>query len=83
MGIAPSESMKEAKLQLQRALENINDTWIQENPLKLEFWGAHWLPGDVDVNHEIVKTLSTSYEEVLGSKPIIEASPWGTDGFKI
>jgi len=79
-GISPSETIEEARSQLRKALLEIDDDWIKQNPLKLEFWGAHWLPGGVDVNHDIVKTLSSAYEKVMKNKPIIEASPWGTDG---
>ncbi len=30
-----------------------------------------------------MKILTNSYEDILSEKPIIEASPWGTDGYII
>lgn len=82
MGVSPDETMEEAKKELANWLENIkeNDAWFQEHPVALEWFGARWVPGAIDPYHEFMTILSSKYTEVTGHHPIIEASPWGTDG---
>lgn len=82
MGVSPEETMEEAKKELANWIENIkeNDEWFQEHPVALEWFGARWVPGSIDTSHEFMTILSSRYTEVTGKKPIIEASPWGTDG---
>jgi len=82
MGVSPDETMEEAKKELASWLENIkeNDAWFQEHPVVLEWFGARWVPGAIDPSHEFMTILSSRYTEVTGHQPIIEASPWGTDG---
>ncbi|WP_198025775.1 peptidase [Bacillus sp. J37] len=82
MGISPDETMNHAKMELEtwiKELKNI-DQWFNDYPVSLEWFGARWVPGSVDLSHEMIKTLSASYSEVIGKEPVIEASPWGTDG---
>ncbi|WP_216775456.1 peptidase [Metabacillus halosaccharovorans] len=82
MGISPEETMNHAKIELEtwiKELKNI-DQWFNDYPISLEWFGARWVPGSVDLSHEMIKTLSASYSEVIGKEPVIEASPWGTDG---
>jgi acetylornithine deacetylase len=82
MGISPEETIDEAKIDLEKWLFALNeiDPWFEENPVKLEFFGARWLPGSIDMKHELMNTLVSRYKDVLQEEPIIEASPWGTDG---
>jgi len=82
MGISPDETMNHAKMELEtwiKELKNI-DQWFNDFPVSIEWFGARWVPGAVDLSHEMIKTLSASYSEVIGKEPVIEASPWGTDG---
>jgi acetylornithine deacetylase len=59
---------------------NEQDEWFQKNPLEIKWFGGRWLPGNLDVDHPLMKTLSESFVEIKGEQPVIEASPWGTDG---
>jgi hypothetical protein len=56
------------------------DEWFKENPPVLEWFGARWVPGAIDVEHELMNALVHQYRRVAGQDPVIEASPWGTDG---
>src|SRR5690606_25566536 len=49
-------------------------------PAQLEWFGARWLPGAIQPEHELMRILEKEYRNVLNQEPIIEASPWGTDG---
>lgn len=82
MGVAPDEIMEHAKQEMEQALQEISarDSWLKENPPVVEWFGARWLPGDLEVSHDLVKVLSDSYTEIKSTSPIIEASPWATDG---
>ena len=34
----------------------------------------------MDQNHSLIGTVSQAFKKIKGHAPIIEASPWGTDG---
>ncbi|WP_423407122.1 peptidase [Heyndrickxia sp. MSNUG] len=82
MGVAPNETQENAKHEMQKALISVcaDDTWLKDNVAELEWFGASWLPGDLDPEHELIHVLSQSYKNVKKSLPPIEASPWATDG---
>lgn len=82
MGVAPDETMENAKLEMDKWLARLGrqDSWFAGHPPELEWYGARWLPGSMDVEHELISTLSKHYRQVLEKEPDIEASPWGTDG---
>ena len=82
MGVAPDETMEDAKREMEHALQNLaaTDPWLKDNQPIVEWFGASWLPGDLDVEHDLVTVLGDSFTEIKGTSPIIEASPWATDG---
>ncbi|AZN41051.1 peptidase [Paenibacillus albus] len=82
IGVAPEESMDAVKAELAAWLDRLQsqDEWFAVSPPRLEWFGARWVPGSVDIGHDLIGALSDQYEAVVGSKPAIEASPWGTDG---
>lgn len=82
MGVAPHESMENAQTEMEKCLHHLNqlDPWFISHPVTIEWFGGRWLPSNLQANHELINTLSEGYEKVLQDKPIIEASPWGTDG---
>lgn len=82
LGIAPTETMEEAKSSLQSVILKLNQTdpWFQEKPIELEWFGARWLPGNLSLDHPLIKTVTNQFKNVIGADPEVEASPWGTDG---
>ncbi|WP_019119891.1 peptidase [Brevibacillus massiliensis] len=82
MGVAPGEEMEQAKQEMEQALKRLaeEDPWFAENPVGLEWFGARWVPGAVEEDHPLVTLLKQTYAAVMGEPPVIEASPWGTDG---
>ncbi|PLR98873.1 peptidase [Bacillus sp. T33-2] len=82
MGVAPDETLDSARQQMKNVLTGLQETdsWLRENPLKLEWFGGNWLPGNLDPEHELLKALEKSFMSVKKQAPKIEASPWGTDG---
>ncbi|MCM3568822.1 peptidase [Neobacillus mesonae] len=82
MGVAPDENMEEAQLEMESCIQELNeqDAWLKDNPIKIEWFGARWLPGSLQNDHPLMNDLVNSFIEIKGKEPVIEASPWGTDG---
>lgn len=82
MGVAPGEEMEAARAEMAAALLRLGeiDPWFAEHPVELEWYGARWVPGEVSEEHPLMGLLTAAYRSVLGTEPVIEASPWGTDG---
>jgi acetylornithine deacetylase len=82
MGVAPNETIELAKQEMANCIEALNDSdpWFCNHPIELEWFGAQWLPSSIDENHPLVSVLAKAYKDVKGRLPLIEASPWGTDG---
>lgn len=82
MGVSPDETMEDAKLEMENWILKLGeiDPWFLQYPVDLEWFGARWLPGSIELNHPLVHSLSKNYQYVRNQAPIIEASPWGTDG---
>ncbi|WP_338469550.1 peptidase [Niallia sp. XMNu-256] len=82
MGVAPNETLMKARDEMETCLARLRekDEWFQHYPVKIEWFGGNWLPGAIDESHPLIQTISRSYQKIKGDPPIIEASPWGTDG---
>ena len=82
IGIAPNEKIEDVQKELDDWLKKLSDIdpWFKDHPVQLEWYGAQWVPGSIDENHPLMKILSEKFEDVVGTEPTIEASPWGTDG---
>lgn len=81
-GVSPYETMEEAKKVLEKKIVALNENhdWFRKKPVELEWFGARWLPGRLELDHPLMKTVSENYRFVKNEEPIVEASPWGTDG---
>lgn len=80
VGVAPNETLEEVKQELEEWMSSIDDEWLSSHPPTVEWFGAQWLPGNIDRNHELMNMLSSRFSEVCKAKAVVEASPWGTDG---
>ena len=81
-GISPYETVEKAFSEMEDMVNSLNERheWFREKPLTLEWFGARWLPGYLESGHPLLESLEKQFIHVLGRKPDIEASPWGTDG---
>jgi acetylornithine deacetylase len=82
MGVAPGEEMESARKEFEESIAALQeaDPWFAGHPARVEWFGAQWLPGGIDLDHPIIQYLTDSYGQVMGVQPEIKASPWGTDG---
>ncbi|MCL6575050.1 peptidase [Kyrpidia sp.] len=55
------------------------DPWLREHPPAIEWFGARWMPSEIDVSHELTTSLVNGFRHVLGRDPIVEGAPWATD----
>jgi acetylornithine deacetylase len=80
--VAPNETQDDAKREMFEAIAEVcnEDPWLRENKPELEWFGASWLPGDLDPEYELIHVLTESFTNVKEKSPLIEASPWATDG---
>jgi acetylornithine deacetylase len=82
MGVAPDETMENAQKEMEDCLQTLcqEDSWLKEHPPTIEWFGGRWLPGSLDNDHPLMACITRSFIEVKHIPPVIEASPWGTDG---
>lgn len=82
LGISPEETVQSAKKQFEKWMEMLQnqDPWFKQFPVTIEWFGACWPPGSIDVNHPLIGHLTDNYRNVVKDEPTIEASPWATDG---
>jgi acetylornithine deacetylase len=82
IGIAPNEKVEEVQAELEQWIEQLGEIedWFKKHPVKVEWFGARWLPGEIDSAHPLMDSLLRNFEAVTKEAPVMEASPWGTDG---
>ncbi len=81
-GVAPNETVEAAREEFEnwmREIANV-DEWFVEHPVEIEWFGARWIPGSIETDHELVQTLQRNYMQATNKEPVIAAAPWGTDG---
>lgn len=81
MATVPGE---DSDLVKQRFIEHIKtvaitDPWLRNSIPTVKFTGYFAEPSEIPVDHNIVKTVSKSYEEVVRSKPIISGRTGAAD----
>ncbi|WP_173915231.1 peptidase [Halobacillus sp. Marseille-Q1614] len=82
MGVIPGEDLLEAKAALEAKLAALakEDSWFAEAPVEVEWFGARWLPGEIEDDHPFLHSLIQAYHSYKNEDPVLKASPWGTDG---
>lgn len=82
IGIAPNETIEEVQIEMEQWVDELSEknSWFKDNPVKVEWFGARWLPGEIETNHPLMNMLTNNFQAVTNKPPIIETSPWGTDG---
>lgn len=81
IGVAPGEEMNAVRDQLIECVRRISesDPFLSKNPAEVEFFGGRWVPNAVAEDHPFTQLVSQQFSAVYGKKPVVEASPWGTD----
>src|SRR5690625_1243923 len=82
IGIAPHETMEEVQEEMEEWMGKLaeKDEWFKDHPVKVEWFGARWVPGEIDSDHPLLVSLSENFAAIKEEEPQVVASPWGTDG---
>lgn len=82
IGIAPGETMEAAQEEMEAWMGHLQekDSWFKDHPVQVEWFGARWVPGEIETDHPLVESLIHHFKEIKQEEPILEACPWGTDG---
>lgn len=48
------------------------DNWFVENPVEVEWFGARWVPGELEENHELMTTLEHNFVEIEGTNRLLK-----------
>lgn len=82
IGVAPHEQMKDVEKELEDCVKEVckQDEWLSNHHPTIEWFGGRWQPGNLNLDHPLIASVSSSFEKVKNEKAVIEASPWGTDG---
>lgn len=80
-GIIPGEDVEAARRAFHATVERVaaEDEWLREHPPLIEWVGAQFDCGQVDIDTPLVATLREVFEEVTGRPPAIEGVTWGAD----
>ena len=52
---------------MERWIERLaeKDSWFYDHPVTLEWFGARWVPGEIDTDHPLVKSLTENFPTVM------------------
>ena len=81
LGIAPGESPEDVRTAFVRAVEEAADRIDAPNagrPL-VDWWGAQFMPAEIDPGHGLVETLAGAHAETTGLRPEIRGMLYGAD----
>jgi len=86
----PNETHEQVVAEIEEHIKKVadSDIWLRENPPQFTWGGTSMIVDrgeifpslEVDPNHQAVKTLITSHENILNQQPKLAVSPSVTDG---
>ncbi len=82
MGIPPAEDIKDGWKMFEEWIDLTaeTDSWMKDHKPTVEWFGAFWGSAQIDPDHPIVEKAKNAYTKISGKEPIIEGTPWATDG---
>ena len=80
-GVAVGEDIATARRLLEERVAQAAqaDSWLRENPPRLEWWGGQFEPAGIAVDHPIVTTVNGAYGDVTGSSACVQGMTYGAD----
>lgn len=81
IGWPPGEELEEVKREVEETIIRVSshDPWLRENPPEVEWFGWKAWPHEQDVNHPIVKTVTTVVKEMTGNDVVFAGGSGGCD----
>jgi acetylornithine deacetylase len=80
-GIAVGENTAEARRLLEGAVAQAaqSDPWLQDHPPLVEWWGGQFEPAGITVDHPVVQTVTSAYEDATGATARLAGMTYGAD----
>jgi acetylornithine deacetylase len=80
-GVKIGESPAAAKRQLEDYIFTAvqDDSWLQENPPIIEWWGAQFDPAEIPLDHAIVRETAVAFEEISDQPAHQQGMTYGAD----
>ena len=80
-GVAPGEDVDQARRDFEEVLRSTaaRDPWLREHPLKLEWWGAQFLPASTPLEDPLVGCVTGAFADTAGGQPVLKGMPYGAD----
>ena len=81
LGVALGESPEDARRELAESLAALNqeDDWLREHPVTLEWFGGQFASGQIPVEHDLVKLVSSTHQALHGNQLEVHGAPYGSD----
>lgn len=81
LATVPGENSSQVKQEFIDFVTNYvsSNSWLKENPPKIEFTGYFAEPSEIPVDSDIVKTLVSNYLDIMGEVPMISGREGAAD----
>ncbi|HXZ04769.1 MAG TPA: ArgE/DapE family deacylase [Ktedonobacteraceae bacterium] len=81
IGVAMGEDSESVRRQFEQTLHHLAeaDPWLHYHPLEIAWSGGQFDPGEIPIDHYLVKLLEQCVLDLTGEKPEIEGAPYGSD----
>lgn len=81
IGVKIGENGEDAKKSLDDKIEELadNDPWLKENRPVVEWNGYDFAYSKVELDHPIIETLGTAYNDATGKEPVYEGMTYASD----
>lgn len=80
-GVALGESVEQARADFEAvvAAACMQDSWLREHPVQVQWWGGQFAPGRTDPDHPLVGAVLRAHRQLLPGTPQIYGGPYGSD----
>ncbi|TVR98022.1 MAG: ArgE/DapE family deacylase [Wenzhouxiangellaceae bacterium] len=80
-GVGIDEDPDQARAELDQAIADLaaTDPWLSKHPMRVEWWGARFMPAAIPVDDPIVTELSSAWQAACGQQAMIRGMPYGAD----
>jgi acetylornithine deacetylase len=81
IGLIPGEEIEPFREMVAGRIAAVaeRDSWLKENPPKLEWFGGQFAPSEVPSDAPICEAIKHAHELATGEEPAVEGAPYGAD----
>ena len=81
IGVAMGEDSAAVRCQFEQTLKNLAeaDPWLRNHPMEIAWSGGQFDPGEIPMDHYLVKLCQQCMLDLIGHESEIEGAPYGSD----